>query len=234
MTKRKVLITGASNGVGHAIAKRLYDEGYELYLISRSKPEGLPRHTWLKWDLSDTSKVARLLQGNDLSGVDVFVGNAGILLGNPPKDYSLDDMNTMTNIHVISQALLCNYLLNHMARRKFGRIVLIGSSAAETGHPDVMYAATKAAVASLAQSYAELYRGMNVTVNCIQPGAIKTDITKNINKSNEAYLTDHTIIASNYLSLDELADVTLNLIADSNVVTGTRVNINFNALWKWQ
>jgi 3-oxoacyl-[acyl-carrier protein] reductase len=232
MKIRYAVVTGASSGVGLSVAKKLANEGYSIVAISRSEPKGFSLHKWLQWDLSNPSLLTQDILRRELPKADVFIGNAGVLYGIPPEEYDLESIQAMLNIHITSQVLLANHLLSQMVAERFGRVVFIGSTAATTGHPDIMYAATKAAISSLTKSYAHLYKNHDITVNCIEAGAMKTAITKSISDKHRQFLGEHTVIGTPYLEIDKVTTLVTNLIADSNQINGSCLTIGQNALWR--
>jgi len=133
------VITGASDGLGLAIAKRLKADGYKVVAISRREPEDLAYDKWLSWDLAHPETLdAELLEEEIGSDVSVFIANAGMLRGVSPPRYSYEGISEIQNVHVNSHIILSNYILENMAAQKSGRVVFVSSTAAKTGHPDVM------------------------------------------------------------------------------------------------
>lgn len=230
-TQHTALVTGASSGLGLEIAVALKKLGYKLVVVSRNRPN-CDYDTWLKIDLSHPARLTQqyLIDTID-SSIDVFISNAGILNGDSPSDYSLEKIQSMLNVNFVSHALISNHVLENMKRNNFGRVVFIGSSAATTGHPDIMYGATKAAIANLSLSYAHLYGKFNITVNCLQPGAMKTKITQNVSSVNKAFLARHTAIAGPYLPVGDVVASTINLISDASTINGAVITMNSNAVW---
>jgi 3-oxoacyl-[acyl-carrier protein] reductase len=230
-TQQTALLTGASRGLGLEMAIALKKLGYKLIVISRTKPD-CDYDTWLKLDLSQPTSLTHEYLTETIGGsIDVFIANAGILSGISPSDYQLDKMELVLNVNFLSNAIIGNFVLENMQISNFGRVVFIGSSAAQTGHPDIMYGATKAAIANLSLSYAHLYGNANITVNCLQPGAMRTSITKDMPDVNRSFLAQHTAIAGPYLALNDAVSSTMNLISSENTINGAVITMNSNAVW---
>lgn len=231
--KKIAVVTGASEGLGLAISQRLTTEGYGVIAICRTEPKGFKYYKWLPWDLARPELLTTTLFESELGDqVGVFIANAGVLKGISPAKYTLEDIRHIQDINSTSHVLLANYLAEKMQKNKKGRVVFIGSTAGTTGHPDVMYAATKAALAALTMSYANIYKDSNVTFNCLQPGAMKTKITKAMSQENREYLGENIVIAGSYLEIANAVDVTMNLVDENNRINGALITIGDNAVWK--
>lgn len=231
--KKVAVVTGASEGLGLAISQRLTAEGNRVIAICRTEPKGFEYYKWLPWDLAKPELLTPALLESELGNqIEIFIANAGILKGISPARYTFEDIRHIQDIHVTSHVLLANHLAEYMKKHRKGRVVFIGSTAGVTGHPDVMYAATKAALAALAKSYANIYKHDNVTFNCLQPGAMKTKITKAMPQENREYLGENTLIAGSYLDIDSAVDVTMNLVGEENHINGAAITIGDNAVWR--
>jgi len=230
---KTAVVTGASGGVGLAIAKKLKIDGYEVIAISRTKPQDFDYDKWLPWDLAHPELLTNELMEREIGdNVTVFIANAGILKGISPSKYTYQDIKLIQDIHVNSHVLLANYLAGKMKGNKEGRVVFIGSTAGETGHPDIMYAATKAALVALTKSYANIYQNDGLTFNCLQPGAMRTKITKSMPQANRDYLGKNILIAGPYLDIDMVVEVTIELTRKENRINGSCITLGNNAVWR--
>ena len=125
--KKIAVITGASDGLGLAIAKKLKLNGYTIIAVSRTEPKDLNYDKWLAWDLSKPELLTSELMEEQIgSDVSVFVANAGILKGIPPHKYTYEDIRYIQDIHINSHVLLANYLAERMKKKQEGRTVFIG------------------------------------------------------------------------------------------------------------
>jgi len=167
---RHVVITGASSGIGLAIAQRLLSDGWRVTGISRSEPplkNGLFKH--LAIDLTDTASIPTALSGLKPTAL---VHAAGLLRVGGLGSLDPKDGEAMWRLHVAGTELLANSLVPEMADG--GRIVLIGSRTASGAAGRSQYAATKAALVAMARSWAAELAPRGITVNVVAPAATET------------------------------------------------------------
>lgn len=170
---RRAVVTGASSGIGAAIAERLLAQGWAVTGISRSPPAPGIDHLALDLASVTTAELREALA--DLS-VQVLVHAAGILRVAPLGSFEQSEGAAMWRLHVDCAAMLADILLPAMTAG--GRVVLIGSRTA-TGSPGrSQYAASKAALVGLARSWAAEVAPRGITVNVVAPGATETPMLK--------------------------------------------------------
>ncbi|WP_069811673.1 SDR family NAD(P)-dependent oxidoreductase [Streptomyces sp. TP-A0874] len=191
-TGRRVLVSGASRGLGRAVAQVFADNGDQVavHYGSRREEAGATLaalsgggHVLLQADLSDPAQAAELVAAAEaaLGGVDVLVNNAAVNTPHPPADTGFADWVDGWQRHVEVNLLGTAHLSHQAARRMVargsgGRIVNIGSRGAFRGEPDhPAYAATKAAVHALGQSLAVALAPHRIAVSSVAPGFIDTD-----------------------------------------------------------
>lgn len=187
---RTALVTGASRGLGRAIAAGFAEAGADLVLAARD-PEGLERAAeeirgltshnveTIAFDLADLAGVERAL--GELAGrkaqIDILVNNGGIAGWAPLHDSTIGDWNRTFDVNVGSMYLLCRELSKGMIERKWGRIINFASYVAATGRPNLAaYTASKHAVLGLTRSIAADLAPHGVTCNAIAPGFFDTDM----------------------------------------------------------
>ena len=187
---RRALVTGASRGLGRAIAEGFARAGAELVLAARD-PAGLERtaeeirgiaktpvHT-LAFDLADLSDVEQALDklGGENAGIDILVNNGGMAGWSPLQESTIGDWNRTFDVNVGSMYILCRELSKGMTARKWGRIINFASYVAATGRPNLAaYTASKHAVLGLTRAVAADLAPHGVTCNAIAPGFFDTDM----------------------------------------------------------
>ncbi|QPC87310.1 3-oxoacyl-[acyl-carrier-protein] reductase [Mesorhizobium sp. NBSH29] len=196
---RKALVTGASGGIGEAIARLLHAQGATVGLHGTrvEKLEALAeelgdRTKLFPGDLSDRDAVKALAQKAeaDLEGVDILVNNAGITKDGLFVRMSDDDWDAVLEVNLTSVFRLTRELTHPMMRRRYGRIINITSVVGVTGNPgQANYCASKAGMIGFSKSLAQEIASRNVTVNCVAPGFIESAMTGKLNdKQKEGIL----------------------------------------------
>lgn len=191
LTGRKALITGASGGIGEAVARLLHARGARVGLHGTrvEKLEALAgelgeRVTIFPADLSDRAAVKALGQKaeTELEGVDILVNNAGITRDGLFVRMSDDDWDAVLEVNLTAVFRLTRELTHPMMRRRFGRIVNITSVVGVTGNPgQANYCASKAGMIGFSKSLAQEVASRNITVNCVAPGFIESAMTGKLN-----------------------------------------------------
>ncbi|MET4925369.1 SDR family NAD(P)-dependent oxidoreductase [Streptomyces sp. PSRA5] len=168
---RHAVVTGASSGIGAAITARLLDEGWRVTALCRTRPPAVgPAPHWIPADLSDTTGLPALLE--ETGPVDAVVHAAGLQRSARLGALSADDGALMWSVHVQAAAVLLDALVGRIADG--GRVVLIGSRTMSGVAGKSQYAATKAALAALARSWAAELAPRRITVNVVAPGPTDT------------------------------------------------------------
>jgi NAD(P)-dependent dehydrogenase (short-subunit alcohol dehydrogenase family) len=179
------LVTGASRGIGHAVALRLARAGHRVINLSRSDPGADFPGTTYRVDLADADETRDVLvRVTREHAVDNLVNNAGIARINPIEQISADEFQQQIDLNLHALVQCTQAVLPAMRDRRRGRIVNIGSRAALGKGGRSVYGATKAAVASLTRTWAlELGRD-GITVNAVAPGPIATEMFLSANPSD--------------------------------------------------
>lgn len=234
--KKKVLITGASRGLGLAISKLLAPD-YHLVLHA-STPESftdtIPDTDILCADLSDAEQLADFCKqlkkqhGSELYGV---INNAGVTFDNSIIYQPEKHIDAMLNVNLRAPILICKTVMKLFAANGGGVIINMSSVVGESGNAfQAVYAATKAALVafsrSLAQEAAVMNDPNNVRVLCVSPGFIDTDMTANIPaEMKEKYLK--MIPAKKMGTPEDIAETIYFLLSDkASYINGTNVHVN--------
>jgi NAD(P)-dependent dehydrogenase (short-subunit alcohol dehydrogenase family) len=173
------VVTGASRGIGLAIARALAHEGVRLGLLSRSRP-GVGGE-FVACDLADPAQipaaVGRLIE--KLGSVDFLVNNAGTFLEKPVAELALPDWERALRVNLTAPFLITREILPHMIARRSGRIVNIASTAATQGYlHQSAYTASKHGLLGFARSLAIEAKPHNIHVHTLCPGGVDTDFIK--------------------------------------------------------
>ena len=195
---KNILITGASGGIGNALVKKFVSLGGNV-LGGGTKAEKLdqikkkyPNIKVKKFNLSEHSRIEEFIDdvSLELGGLDILINNAGTNVDNLSLRMKEEEWKKVIDINLTSTFLLSKYAIKKMLKSKFGRIVNITSVVGHTGNfGQSNYAASKAGIIGMSKSLAIEYAKKNITVNCVSPGFIISDMTMNIAEKVKLYLT---------------------------------------------
>ena len=233
---RNALVTGASGGIGGAIARVLHAQGATV-AISGTRVEPLEmlaaelgdRVHVLPCNLSDKDAVEALPKqaAEAMGSVDVLVNNAGITRDNLFMRMSDDEWQSVLDVNLTSTMRLCRGVLRGMMKARWGRIVNISSIVGATGNPGQgNYAASKAGMVGMSKSLAAEVASRGITVNCVAPGFIATAMTDKLNDDQKARINAQ-IPAGRMGAANEIAAAVLYLSSEEAAyVTGTTLHVN--------
>ena len=203
---KTVLITGASRGIGAETARRFAREGYAVgvnYSKSRDRAEelvreleamGVPAKVY-QADVSDRTQVDRMVSDflADFGHMDVLVCNAGIARQELFTDVTLDQWRQMLGVNLDGVFHCCQAALPDMIRRKEGRIITLSSMWGQVGAScEVAYSAAKAGVIGLTKALAKEVGPSGITVNCVAPGVIETEMNGLLDQETKDALAEET------------------------------------------
>ena len=232
---KKVLITGATGGIGHALVKRFVSLNASV-LATGTKNEKLdtlkkefPNINILKFDISDHPKIEEFIENvhSQLVGLDILINNAGINKDNLSLRMKEDEWQKVIDINLGSTFLLCKSAVKKMLKNKYGRIINITSIVGHTGNlGQANYAASKAGIIGMTKSLAIEYAKKNITLNCVSPGFIKTNMTENILENVKAMLTSRIPMAKLGSGEDVANSVAFLSSEAASYITGETIHVN--------
>lgn len=234
--KKVALVTGATRGIGAAIAQQLAQDG--LFVVgTATTTEGAARISeqladqgaGMVLDVRDSAAIDQLITQieAEFGSVAVLVNNAGITRDNLLLRMSHDDWSDILSIHLGAVFQLSKRVLRGMTKMRFGRIVNISSVVAQMGNGgQANYAAAKAGMEGFSRSLAREMGSRNITVNCVAPGFIATDMTEELSAEAKAKMLAQ--IAVNRLGAPEdIAHAVSFLVSEnSGYITGTVLPVN--------
>jgi 3-oxoacyl-[acyl-carrier protein] reductase len=236
LTGKCALVTGASGGIGEAIAAEMHAQGATV-AISGTRREKLDelaaklgsRAHVLPCDLRDRAQVTALVgQAEAAMGqVDILVNNAGVTKDNLFMRMKDEEWDDVLAINLTSAFILCRAALRNMMRRRNGRIVNIASISGVFGNPGQgNYAASKAGLVGMTKSLAREVASRGITANCIAPGFIETPMTHSLNEKQVEAIAS-TIPAGTFGKPGDIAAAAVFLASEeARYITGETLHIN--------
>ncbi|WP_210527503.1 3-oxoacyl-[acyl-carrier-protein] reductase [Rubellimicrobium arenae] len=236
LTGKTALVTGASGGLGGAIAKALHGAGATVGLSgTRTEPlEALAaelgdRAHVLPCDLSNSEALAALpgQAAAAMGSVDILVNNAGITRDNLFIRMSDDDWDKVIAVNLTSVARLTKGVIRGMMKARWGRVVNISSVVGATGNAgQANYAAAKAGMVGMSKALAAEFAGRGITVNCVAPGFITTAMTDKLNDDQKSAILTQ-VPAGRMGTPEEIAAAVLYLASpEAGYVTGATLHVN--------
>lgn len=236
LNNKTALITGATGGIGEAIAKTLKDAGARI-AISGTREEKLKEvaaalggdTVILPCNLSDTASVDGLVARAEeaLGGLDILVNNAGITRDTLAMRMKDEDWEQVIAVNLTATFKLSRNALKGMMKKRFGRIINISSVVGTTGNPgQANYCASKAGMAGMSKAMAAEVASRGITVNCVAPGFIATPMTDALNDQQRERILAN-IPAGRLGSPEDIASAVAFLAGDSAAyITGQTLHVN--------
>ena len=232
---KNVLITGATGGIGNELVKKFITLGANVFATG-TKSEKLdiikrkyPDIKIKKFDISEHPRIEEFIDNVvlELGGLDVLVNNAGINMDNLSIRMKDEEWIKVINVNLSSTFLLSKHSIRKMLKSKFGRIVNITSVVGHTGNlGQSNYAASKAGIIGMSKSLAAEYAKKNITVNCVSPGFIVSDMTMNIAEKVKLYLTSK-IPMGKLGTGEDVSNCVAFLSSDqASYITGETIHVN--------
>jgi len=232
---KNILITGASGAIGNELVKKFVElDGNVLGTGTNTKKLDLlktkyPKIKVKKFDISEHSRIEEFIDNVtlELGGLDIIINNAGKNVDNLSLRMKDEEWKKVIDINLTSTFLLSKYSVKKMLKNKFGRIVNITSVVGHTGNlGQTNYAASKAGIIGMSKSLAIEYAKKNITVNCVSPGFIVSDMTMNIAEKVKLYLTSR-IPMGKLGSGEDVSNCVAFLSSDqASYITGETIHVN--------
>ena len=232
---KNILITGASGGIGNELVKKFVLLGGNV-LGCGTKTEKLdllkkkyPNIKVKKFDIAEHSRIEEFIDNVslELGGLDILINNAGINMDNLSLRMKDDEWKKVIDINLTSTFFLSKHAIKKMLKNKFGRIVNITSVVGHTGNlGQANYSASKAGIIGMSKSLAMEYAKKNITVNCVAPGFIVSDMTINIAEKVKMYLTSRIPMGKLGTGEDVSNCVAFLSSEQASYVTGETIHVN--------
>ena len=236
LTDKNALVTGASGGIGGAIARALHAAGARVGL-SGTRAGALDALAGelgdgafaVPADLSSANGAKTLVKDAEaaLGGIDILVNNAGLTRDQLAVRMSDEYWQTVLDVNLTAAFRLSQGCLRGMIKKRWGRIVSVTSIVGVTGNPgQVNYAASKAALIGMSKSLAQEVASRNITVNCVAPGFVDTPMTEGLSDEQKQDLTAR-IPAGRLGEPADVAGACVFLASDeASYVTGQTLHVN--------
>ncbi len=237
LTGKKALVTGASGGIGWAIAKALHEAGADVAISGTREAKlqelagelGGDRVHPVVANLSDTDALDGLIKDatNAMGGLDILVNNAGITRDNLTMRMKDDEWSDVIKVNLEATFKLSKAVLRGMMKARWGRIINITSVVGTTGNPgQANYCASKAGTIGMSKSLAQEVGTRGITVNCVSPGFIATPMT-DVLDDNQKERINSQIPLARMGTPEEIAAAVVFLASDeAGYITGQTLHVN--------
>ncbi len=232
---KKILITGATGGIGGALVKKFISLGGSVFgtgtksdkldLLKKNNPNVKVE----KFNLSEHDKIENFINKviSDLGGLDILINNAGVNKDNLSLRMKDDEWKKVIDVNLTSTFLLSKYSIKNMLKNKYGRVVNITSIVGHTGNlGQSNYSASKSGIIGMSKSLAIEYAKKNITVNCVSPGFIVSDMTEAIAEKVKTNLISRIPMAKLGTSEDVSNCVAFLSSELASYVTGETIHVN--------
>ena len=237
LSNKNVIISGATGGIGKTLVQAMHSEGANI-LITGTNEEKLKKFAqnfsgrleYVVCDLSNIKNIDNILISVKKifeNKVDILVNNAGVTSDNLALRMKEEEWHKVININLNSTFFLTKEIVKLMIKNRYGRIVNISSVVASSGNPgQTNYCASKAGIEAMSRSLALEIAKRGITINCVAPGFIETNMTENVLEKNKELILSK--IPLNRLGLPaDVANMVCFLCSDnSSYITGQTIHIN--------
>ena len=232
---KKIIITGATGGIGNELIKKFVDLGGTILATGTKKDKleeikkKFEKVLVKQFDISDHSQIESFIESSssELGGLDILINNAGVNMDNLSLRMKDEEWKKVIDINLTSTFLLSKYSIKKMLKNKFGRIVNITSIVGHTGNiGQTNYSASKAGIIGMSKSLAIEYSKKNITINCVSPGFIETSMTRNIAEKTRSLLISR-IPMGKLGTGEDVSNCVALLSSDlASYITGETIHVN--------
>ena len=237
LTGKTALVTGASGGIGKAIATQLHQQGAyvvlhgtrEEKLINLANQLG-SNSSYITSDLSDLEAVSSLVESASKlsdSPIDILINNAGFAIDGLLLRMKVEEWQRVLDVNLTANMILCKTAIRSMIKQKWGRIISISSIVGVTGNSgQTNYSASKAGIIGFCKSLAQEVASRGITVNVVAPGFIETPMTEMLDEKQREKLLGQVPIGR-LGTPDEVASAVIYLAAsEASYLTGSTLHVN--------
>ena len=235
LKNKKVIITGATGGIGHSLVHKFYQDG-AIILASGTNEKKLNKlknnYTNIetqKFKLDEHQNIESFIDTaqKKIGGLDILVNNAGITSDNLSIRLTEENWKKVLDINLTATFLMCKFAIKKMLKNKSGKIINITSIVGHTGNlGQANYSASKAGIVAFSKSLAIEYAKKNININCISPGFIKTAMTDKIDEEFKNILISK-IPSGKLGSSEDVANCVAFLASDmANYINGETIHVN--------
>ena len=232
---KKIIITGATGGIGHSLVKKFY-ENDSIVLATGTNEEKLnnikkefKNINVEKFKLEEHQNIESFIETatKKLGGIDILINNAGISLDNISVRLTEENWKRVLDINLTATFLMCKYAIKKMLKNKYGKIINITSIVGHTGNlGQANYSASKAGIVAFSKSLALEYAKKNININCVSPGFIKTEMTDKINEEFKKILISK-IPTGDLGTGEDVSNCVAFLASDmANYINGETIHVN--------
>ena len=235
LKNKKVIITGATGGIGLSLVKKFTDSG-SIVLATGTKEEKLnslkdkfKNIEIEKFHLDQHQNIETFVDTSckKIGGLDILINNAGITLDNLSIRLSEESWKKVLDVNLTSTFLMCKYAIKKMLKNKSGKIINVTSIVGHTGNlGQANYSASKAGIVAFSKSLALEYAKKNININCVSPGFIKTEMTDKINEEFKRILISK-IPSGDLGTVEDVSNCVAFLASDmANYINGETIHVN--------
>ena len=235
LKNKKVIITGATGGIGNSLVKKFTDNG-SIILATGTKEEKLNNlknqfsNIYIeKFNLAEHKNIESFIESasNKLGGLDILVNNAGINLDSLSIRLTEENWKKVLDVNLTSTFMMCKFAIKKMLKNKSGKIINITSIVGHTGNlGQANYSASKAGIVAFSKSLAIEYAKKNININCVSPGFIKTEMTDKINDEFKKMLISK-IPSGDLGTGEDVSNCVAFLASDmANYINGETIHVN--------
>ena len=235
LKNKKILITGATGGIGKSLIEKFYNQGSKIIATGTNQEKlnnlknKFPEIFIEQFSLEEHGKIENFIDNvtQKLDGLDILVNNAGITMDNISIRLTEENWKKVLDINLTSSFLMCKFAIKKMLKKKYGKIINITSIVGHTGNlGQANYSASKAGIVAFSKSLAMEYAKKNININCVSPGFIKTEMTDKINDEFKKILISK-IPSGELGSGEDISNCVAFLASDmARYINGETIHVN--------